>query len=141
MLEFDSDRKRMSVIVKNPRGDIRVVTKGAEVTLLPKCQDNTKTSVLQTTLQHINQFAGEGLRTLAVAVKPLTLEDYQEFDQSFAMASQSLQDRELKIRAIYEKMEDNLELVGAIGVEDKLQDGVKETLVALGQAGIKVPHT
>ena len=44
----------------------------------------------------------------------------------------------MKIRAIYEKMEDNLELVGAIGVEDKLQDGVKETLVALGQAGIKV---
>ena len=53
-------------------------------------------------------------------------------------ASQSLQDREIKISAIYEKMEDNLELVGAIGVEDKLQDGVKETLVALGQAGIKV---
>ena len=53
-------------------------------------------------------------------------------------ASQSLQDREIKISAIYEKMEDNLELVGAIGVEDKLQDGVKDTLVALGQAGIKV---
>ena len=87
MLEFDSDRKRMSVIVKNPRGDIRVVTKGAEVTLLPKCQDNTKTSVLQTTLQHINQFAGEGLRTLAVAVKTLTPEDYQEFAQSCLVPS------------------------------------------------------
>ena len=107
---------------------------------MPRCQENTKSSLWQTTVQHINQFATEGLRTLAVAVKPLTLEDYQEFAQSFAMASQSLQDRELKIRAIYEKMEDNLELVGAIGVEDKLQDGVKETLVALGQAGIKVPH-
>ena len=35
-------------------------------------------------------------------------------------------------------MEDQMELVGAIGVEDKLQDGVKDTLVALGQAGIKV---
>ena len=58
--------------------------------MLPKCQDNTKTSVLQTTLQHINQFAGEGLRTLAVAVKPLTLEDYQEFAQSLDMAKQSL---------------------------------------------------
>ena len=56
----------------------------------------------------------------------------------FTKASQSLQDREVKISAIYEKMEDNLELVGAIGVEDKLQDGVKDTLVALGQAGIKV---
>ena len=56
----------------------------------------------------------------------------------FSKASQSLQDREAKIRAIYEQMEDQLELVGAIGVEDKLQDGVKDTLVALGQAGIRV---
>ena len=62
-------------------------TKGAEVTLLPKCQDNTKASLLQTTVQHINQFATEGLRTLAVAVKTLTLEDYQEFVQSFTKVS------------------------------------------------------
>ena len=55
--------------------------------MLPKCQDNTKASLLQTTVQHINQFATEGLRTLAVAVKTLTLEDYQEFAQSFTKVS------------------------------------------------------
>ena len=52
--------------------------------MLPKCQENTKSSLLQTTVQHINQFATEGLRTLAVAVKTLTPEDYQEFAQSCA---------------------------------------------------------
>ena len=108
--------------------------------MLPKCQDNTKASLLQTTVQHINQFATEGLRTLAVAVKTLTLEDYQEFDESLTEAkkSKSPKDRKVKISALYEKMEDNLELVGAIGIEDKLQEGVKDTLVALGKAGIKV---
>ena len=59
-------------------------------------------------------------------------------DKVLTKAKNSLQDREAKIRAVYEKIEDQMELVGAIGVEDKLQDGVKDTLVALGQAGIKV---
>ena len=35
-------------------------------------------------------------------------------------------------------MERDLSLLGATAVEDKLQDGVKETLVSLGQAGISV---
>ena len=39
VLEFDSDRKRMSVIVKEPKGSIRLVTKGAEVTVLPKLKN------------------------------------------------------------------------------------------------------
>ena len=39
---------------------------------------------------------------------------------------------------MYDEMEDDLELLGAIGIEDKLQENVKETLVALGDAGIKV---
>ena len=76
---------------------------------------------------------------MGILVKDLpTLESSLWNSGGVIKASQSLQDREIKISAIYEKMEDNLELVGAIGVEDKLQDGVKDTLVALGQAGIKV---
>ena len=38
VLEFDSDRKRMSVIVRDSKGVIRLVCKGAEVTILPRCQ-------------------------------------------------------------------------------------------------------
>ena len=138
VLEFDSDRKRMSVIVKEPKGSIRLVTKGAEVTVLPKCTENTSNSLLETTKRHIDLFATEGLRTLAVAVKTLSLDEYQDFKTSFTKASQSLENRELKIRQVYEDLESGLELIGAIGVEDKLQEGVKDTLVALGQAGIKV---
>jgi phospholipid-translocating ATPase len=93
---------------------------------------------MQTTVKHINSFATEGLRTLAVAVRVLSQEDYESYSKSMIKASQSLEGREAKIRAIYEHLEDNLELIGAIGVEDRLQEGVRETLLALGQAGIKI---
>ena len=117
---------------------IRLVTKGADVSVLPKCQENTTNSVLTTTKRHIDMFAAEGLRTLAVAVKTLSPMDYEDFKESFTKASQALENREEKIREVYEDMESELELIGAIGVEDKLQEGVKDTLEALGQAGIKV---
>ncbi len=73
-----------------------------------------------------------------MAVKTLDPEEYDAFVRSYAKASQSLEKREAKIRAVYDELEDNLELIGAIGVEDKLQEGVRDTLIALGQAGIKV---
>ena len=37
VLEFDSTRKRMSVIVKYPCGKLMLVTKGAESSVLPRC--------------------------------------------------------------------------------------------------------
>ena len=40
--------------------------------------------------------------------------------------------------AVYDHMERGYSLLGATAVEDKLQDGVRETLVSLGEAGISV---
>ncbi len=44
----------------------------------------------------------------------------------------------VKVRAVYSEIESEMELIGAVAVEDKLQDRVTETLVRLGTAGIKV---
>ena len=46
--------------------------------------------------------------------------------------------REKKVKAVYSSIETGLTLLGAIAVEDKLQESVRETLVRLGAAGIKV---
>ena len=86
---------------------------------------------MESTENHINHFATEGLRTLAVAVKTLTIEEYNDFKFAFSKASQSLDNREQKISEVYEHIEDNLELIGAIGVEDKLQEGVRDTLIGM----------
>ena len=45
--------------------------------------------------------------------------------------------REKKVKAVYSSIESELTLLGAIAVEDKLQENVRETLVRLGAAGIK----
>ena len=53
-------------------------------------------------------------------------------------ARQKLVDREREVSRVIDKIESNLTLLGATGVEDQLQDGVPETLEALRAAGIKV---
>ena len=65
VLEFDSTRKRMSVIVRYPSGKIMLVTKGAESSVLPRCV----TGPVKETNTHIDQYALVGLRTLAVATR------------------------------------------------------------------------
>lgn len=49
-----------------------------------------------------------------------------------------LEDREEAVRKVTDRMEADLNLLGATGVEDLLQDGVQETLESLRVAGIKV---
>ena len=53
VLEFDSDRKRMSVIVQFPDYSIWVLCKGAENTVLPVCT----VGEVQKTEQHIKDYA------------------------------------------------------------------------------------
>lgn len=134
VLEFDSNRKCMSVIVRDSKGSIRVLTKGAESSIFPKC----RAGPIEPTTIHINDYALVGLRTLAIAVKKISAEEYEDFLAKVNEANQAMTDREKKVKAVYTELESNLELIGAIAVEDKLQEDVRETLIRLGQAGIKV---
>jgi magnesium-transporting ATPase (P-type) len=42
------------------------------------------------------------------------------------------------IEQLHEKLEAGLSLIGCTGIEDRLQDGVPETIAQLGKAGIKI---
>ena len=134
VLEFDSTRKRMSVIVRYPCGKIMLVTKGAETSVLPKCIRGP----IKESNKHIDEYALVGLRTLAIAVKELSANDLDNFENQFNSAQQAIEGRDEKIREVYEMIERDYSLLGATAVEDKLQDGVKETLVNMGIAGISV---
>ena len=46
--------------------------------------------------------------------------------------------KEDKLNALFDKFETNLELVGCTAIEDKLQDGVPETIATLLDADIRV---
>lgn len=134
VLEFDSDRKRMSVIVKKPDGTIWVMCKGADSSLLSICTSGP----CEETAEHVNEFAMEGLRTLLVGVRELSEEELEAFATALRTSQKAAKDMErLKIEA-FKMVESGLTLLGAVAIEDQLQPGVKTTLTALRQAGIRI---
>ncbi|XP_076046223.1 phospholipid-transporting ATPase IF-like isoform X2 [Oratosquilla oratoria] len=138
VLEFDSDRKRMSVVVQEKAEDsFWVLTKGAESSVLSRCS-STDNHLVRLTEKHIDDYALLGLRTLAVARRHLTRDEYNALANDYNSAMQEIDGREQAVRTVVDRFESDLELLGATGVEDKLQDGVQETLEALRVAGIKV---
>jgi magnesium-transporting ATPase (P-type) len=60
---------------------------------------------------------------------------WQRKHQEAAVASSGRDD---KLEAIYEEIECDMKLVGVTAIEDKLQDGVPETIANLQTAGIKI---
>lgn len=71
VIEFTSARKRMSVIVKTPTGKIKLLCKGADSViyerLIPRSPNVSEDDFCQTTLEHLEMFATDGLRTLCFA--------------------------------------------------------------------------
>ncbi|XP_055617498.1 phospholipid-transporting ATPase IF isoform X2 [Toxorhynchites rutilus septentrionalis] len=137
VLEFTSDRKRMSVIVRDVQSQIWLYTKGAESHVLPLCT-RTPSGLIISTQRHINEFAKQGLRTLAVARRRLTQLEYSNYRNELIHAANSLTDRLSKVEECQRKIETGLELLGATAVEDALQDDIRDTLESLRKAGVKV---
>jgi phospholipid-translocating ATPase len=89
--------------------------------------------------EECGNMAREGLRTLVIAKKKLSEEFYQEFDQKYHQAKVSINDRNANMQRVVSSMlENDMELLGLTGVEDKLQEDVKTTLEILRNAGIKI---
>uniref|UniRef100_A0A4W5NSX4 Phospholipid-transporting ATPase n=1 Tax=Hucho hucho TaxID=62062 RepID=A0A4W5NSX4_9TELE len=134
VLEFDANRRRMSVILQTPSGGKVLFTKGAESAILPF----TKSGEIDKTRVHVDEFALKGLRTLVVACRHFNVEEYEEVDRRLHEARSALQQREERLAEVFSFIEKDLELLGATGVEDKLQEKVQETIESLRLAGIKV---
>nr|XP_033802237.1 phospholipid-transporting ATPase IA isoform X2 [Geotrypetes seraphini] len=136
VLEFTSNRKRMSVIVRNAAGKLRLYCKGADTVIYERLAESSKYKEI--TLKHLEQFATEGLRTLCFAVAEISENVYQEWLNDYHRASTSVQNRALKLEECYELIEKNLQLLGATAIEDKLQDNVPETIETLMRADIRI---
>jgi len=136
-IKFTSTRKRMSIVCRCPDGVIRMFSKGADNIMLPRIQREAVGAKTKEA-ENLDKFAHEGLRTLVIAQKVLSEEEYNAWHNDYHEASLAVFERETKMDAVGDVMEQNLEIVGCSGIEDKLQDGVPETIVALQQAGIKV---
>lgn len=141
VLEFNSTRKRMSVILRklDQDGRIFLLTKGADNVIFERLgKDSTQQELRQKTDKDLQYFASEGLRTLCLAYRVLDPHEYDAWAKEYHDASVALNDRESRIEEVSARIEQDLTLLGATAIEDKLQDGVPEAISDLKRAGIKV---
>ncbi|KRY77044.1 putative phospholipid-transporting ATPase IA [Trichinella pseudospiralis] len=136
VLEFTSNRKRMGVVVRTPNKKIKLFIKGADSVIYERLASSQLYSDI--TLDHLKEFAASGYRTLCFARADINEEFYVEWNKKFCEASVALQEREKKLEAVAELIEKDLKLLGATAIEDKLQEGVPETIAALLKADIKI---
>ncbi|XP_033823522.1 phospholipid-transporting ATPase ID [Periophthalmus magnuspinnatus] len=137
ILDFNNVRKRMSVIVRNSLGQIKLYCKGADTIIFERL-DVCGLELMDITSEHLNDFAGEGLRTLALAYKDIEEEYFEVWMKKYIFVSTVIENREDQLAALYEEIEQDLKLLGVTAIEDKLQDGVPETIARLNLADIKI---
>lgn len=137
-LEFNSTRKRMSAIVRMPDGKIKLFCKGADSMIYSRLVKGQQQALRKSTAEHLEMFAREGLRTLCIAERDLDEDSYQDWSRDHDFAAQALQDREARLEEVSDRIEKELMLLGGTAIEDRLQDGVPDTISLLGDAGIKL---
>nr|CCA16560.1 phospholipidtransporting ATPase putative [Albugo laibachii Nc14] len=146
VLEFTSDRKRMSVIVQFPNKDLWLLTKGADNMIFPLLSaSENDPEILKKTLDHLETFANDGLRTLTIGWKPLHPEEYADWSREYRLATSSMEEIDKRknghanaIDRLMESIEKDLILLGATAIEDKLQANVGPTISNLLRASIKI---
>uniref|UniRef100_A0A914CRH5 Phospholipid-transporting ATPase n=1 Tax=Acrobeloides nanus TaxID=290746 RepID=A0A914CRH5_9BILA len=138
ILEFTSDRKRMGVVVREEDGKIKLYVKGADNIIFDRLSKEYNKEMRKNCYEQLEEYATKGYRTLCFAMAEIDPEVYQDWARRFHEASISIDRREQKLAEIAEEIENNLLLVGATAIEDKLQEGVPETIKALMKAGIRI---
>jgi len=132
---FTSTTKRMGILVRDRRnGELTFYLKGADVVMLERVSKKGS-SWLQ---EEVENYARSGLRTLVVARKKITEQEYIDWKKKYDQAKTAMKDRDAKIQRVVDILETKMELLALTGVEDKLQDNVQETLESLRHAGIKI---
>lgn len=148
-LGFDSVRKRMSVVVRHPlTREIVIYTKGADSIIMDLLEDPACVTEIAVekkvrkirarTQKHLDLYARDGLRTLCIAKKVVSEEDFQRWASFRREAEASLDNRDELLMETAQHLENQLTLLGATGIEDRLQEGVPDTVAALREAGIQL---
>ncbi|KAF9436332.1 hypothetical protein BGZ76_004259 [Entomortierella beljakovae] len=139
---FSSERKSMATIVKMGPKKFRLHAKGASEIIMKRCskviqisseQDhNAEVSELdlddklQTQIHKtINSYATQSLRTIGIA--------YRDFESWPPVGVELNSDGEVPFATVAES---DLTLIGIVGIEDPLRDGVPEAVLACQRAGV-----
>lgn len=128
----------MSVILGCPDNTVKVFVKGADTTMFGVIDKSLSSNVVQATEQHLQSYSSMGLRTLVVGMREMSASEFEEWQSSYEAANTAVIGRAALLRKVAANVEKNLAILGASGIEDKLQEGVPEAIESLRVAGIKV---
>eukprot|EP01128_Nolandella_sp_AFSM9_P004739 TRINITY_DN2183_c0_g1_i3.p1 TRINITY_DN2183_c0_g1~~TRINITY_DN2183_c0_g1_i3.p1 ORF type:complete len:1098 (+),score=280.47 TRINITY_DN2183_c0_g1_i3:18-3311(+) len=138
-IEFTSTRKRSSVIVKAPNGDIILFSKGADEVMFPRIAKSVKKKIVTKVKDALTAYSVEGLRTLVLGYRIVDKKKYNAFHKAYTKAQSSIgKDRDEKLAKAAELIEKDLQLQGCTALLDKLQNKVPWAINYLIRAGIKV---
>ncbi|KAK7275402.1 hypothetical protein RIF29_16518 [Crotalaria pallida] len=140
-LEFDRIRKSMSVIVREPDGQNRLLVKGAVESLLERSShvqlaDGSLIPIdeqcRELLLLRLLEMSSKGLRCLGMAYK----DDLGEFSDYYA--DTHLAHKKLLDPACYSYIESDLVFVGVVGLRDPPREEVHKAIEDCKEAGIRV---
>ncbi|XP_013148439.1 PREDICTED: probable phospholipid-transporting ATPase IIB [Papilio polytes] len=139
---FTSESKMMGIIVQEENsGEITYYVKGADVALgraVGAVGAVGAAGGAGWLGAECSALAAEGLRTLVVAKKTMTKNEYLEFESEYNEARLSVMCRSERTAAALRGLQRGLQLLGLTGVEDRLAEDVPRTLAMLRTANIKI---
>ena len=131
--QFSSLRKRMSMVVRTPSGAVELLCKGAD-NIIRERSLHFESDLID----HLKQFACEGLRTLVMGKRTIPAEEWAKWSAELNEANLALEGRKERLSELAAEIEKGLEIIGASAIEDKLQEDVPRTISDLHAAGIKL---
>jgi phospholipid-transporting ATPase len=149
-LDFTSSRRRMDTLVRAPDGSIMLFCKGADSVMFDRTdvgsgplEAETDRSTrhgrdLNALRTHLSWFSQRGFRTLVVSYSTIDEGMLSKWLVKWREAKAAVYDRSKREEEAFTELEQQTVIVGCTAVEDKLQEGVEETLVALRDAGIQI---
>lgn len=133
---FSSASKKMGIILQHTNsGKIIFYIKGAEEAIkdtLASAQAKVKM------FEDCESLAMEGYRTLVIAQRIMSIEEYEDFSQRLEYARSFLENRDERCHEVIKSIEKDMEFLGVTGVEDKLQHKVDKIIARIKSAGIRV---
>lgn len=136
VIPFSSARKRMTIVLESPDGNIKMYMKGADNVIM---QRSVRGEFDEEIGKNLEEYSNEGLRTLCISTKDLNPNEFYDWYDHYAKAGKLLDEqRELETERLADQFENSVVLLGATAIDDKLQDGVPETIESLRKAGIKI---
>lgn len=137
--EFSYKRRRQSICIREP-----MKTQSDPAILYVKGSDASMRDRIAFTQSELDVYNGiiednnaKGFRTVVIARKRMTAEEGNDFYKKYQNYKGSLYSQEDGLEQLADEVENNLELLGVIGLQDEPRQGAKQFLDELRRSGIK----